>query len=399
MVFRTDNIKRKFKYKSTVSTPSSSSSQGPNRVSNVTTNKINRPVTTNQNSTQIRTNSLSGASLSLGGSRGGGDIPESITNKQEKSINSQPTGWDGIFSGFNTWKDDTFMSFADKNALREAEAAKLESNIITSKYPESTTPTNLKETASGTDFNSGTDLQGRQDAHEHRWKEFDTMHNNSMIQNSQPRPYTKGMEARGVSSNVSMGWNLESKPTGSTKASSISNIVQQQKNTNLHNNMVDQWQSKFLTNASRDSGAASTWLTDQTVKINSWEGSDRSKSVLKNDLNKRYDNLFKSDSAPFKSNKGNPSLGQGLSLAEKKEATRLAKESAAMNASYIYGPNTNYQMNPQGKPPQGPMQGTSPGPSQNKGSLMDGYNNLGKLGSLEYMFGSKNKDKPGNVSF
>ena len=206
-------------------------------------------------------------------------------------------------------------------------------------------------------------------------------------------------KAMGVSSNVSMGWNLESKPTGSTKAASVSNILQQQKNTNLHSGMVDQWQSEFLTNASRDSGAASTWLTDQTVKINSWEGSDRSKSVLKNDLNQRYDNLFKSDSAPFKSNKGNPSLGQGLSYAEKKEATRLAKESAAMNASYIYGPNTNYQMKPQGKAPQGPMQGTSPGPSQNKGSLMDGYNNLGKLGSLEYMFGSKNKDKPGNVSF
>ena len=389
MVFRTDNIKRKFKYKSTVSTPSSSS-HGPNRISNVTTHKINRPVTINQVATQTRTNSLSGASLSLGGSGNGQPyIPESITTKQEKPINSQPDFFGRIATGFNTWKDDTFMSFADKNAIREADAVKLESNIITSKYPESTTPTNLKETASGTDFNSGTDLQGRQDAHAA----------NLGIITSQPRSYTKGMEARGVSSNVSMGWNLESKPTGSTKASSISNIVQQQKNTNLHNDMVDQWQSEFLTNASRDSGAASTWLTDQTVKINSWEGSDRSKNVLKKDLNKRYDDLFKSDSAPFKSNKGNPSLGQGLSYAEKKEATRLAKESAAMNASYIYGPNTNYQMNPQGQPPQGPMPGISSVPSQNKGSLMDGYNNLGKLGSLEYMFGSKNKDKPGNVSF
>ena len=393
MVFRTDNIRKNFKYKSTVSTPSSSSSQGPNRVSNVITNKINRPVTTNQNSTQTRTNSLSGASLSLGGSGNGQPyIPESITNKVTKIDNNIPDAPMSTMADskqFDIFKPSTWFGppTNQKYNPNSAEAVQLQSNIITSKYPESTTPTNLKETASGTDFNSGTDLQGRQDAHAA----------NLGIITSQPRPYTKGMEARGVSSNVSMGWNLESKPTGSTKAASVSNILQQQKNTNLHSGMVDQWQSEFLTNASRDSGAASTWLTDQTVKINSWEGSDRSKSVLKNDLNKRYDNLFKSDSAPFKSNKGNPSLGQGLSYAEKKEATRLAKESAAMNASYIYGPNTNYQMKPQGKAPQGPMQGTSPGPSQNK--VLDGYNNLGKLGSLEYMFGSKNKDKPGNVSF
>ena len=125
----------------------------------------------------------------------------------------------------------------DEGADESADAAKLESNNnitsnnitsndITSNFPESRTTDMYKEAASGTDFNSGTDLFARQNAHE-------KLH--PSIVSGKPRPYVKGMEARGVSSNVSMGWNLESKPTGSTKASSISNIVQQQKNTNtLH---------------------------------------------------------------------------------------------------------------------------------------------------------------------
>lgn len=345
MVFRTDNIRKNFKYKSTVSTPSSSSSQGPNRVSNVITNKINRPVTINQVATQKHTNSLSGVSLSLGGS-GKPYIPESITTKQEKPINSQPTGWDGIVSGFNTWKDDTFTSFADKNEIIAADAAKLESNIITSKYPESTTPTNLKETASGTNFNSGTDLQGRQDAHAA----------NLGIITSQPRLYTKGMEARGVSSNVSMGWNLESKPTGSTKSNSISSNLQFQANTKVHSGMVDTWQKGFLTSSSRDKTSASHWLNAQLDKIDSMQGTDRNKNMFKKDLQGRYDGLFGSSNSPFQSQQtlkhNNISDGQ-LRLADRKEAKRL--QAVQARDGYFNSSSINNWMPSTVVPPQGPQ--------------------------------------------
>ena len=374
MVFRTDNIKRKFKYKSKVSNPSS---QQPNRVSNVSSNKIVRPDKVNQSVTQNRINSLASSSLSIGGGGGGDSIPylpDSIINKKET-----PGLLGSIVSNFNTWKDDTFMSYADKNELNAAAAVKEEQTLNSGTYRESSSPVGLKEKASGTDFKSGTDLQARQDAH--------APYLGSVT--SQPRPYKKGMEALGESSNISMGWNLESKRTGSTNAASIPDIVQQQKNTKIHTGMVDQWQSDFLTNASRDSGAASNWLTDQTVKIDSMKGSDKNKTMFKNDLNKRYDNLFRLDSAPFRPNTKNPQTGQGLTKVQKKEETRKAKEAAAYNASFIYGPGTNYKMNTEGKPPQGPQ----PGSSVSKPSLMDSYNNLGYMGNLEYVFGNKSKDK------
>ena len=372
MVFRTDNIKRKFKYKSKVSNPSS---QQPNRVSNVSSNKIVRPDKVNQSVTQNRINSLASSSLSIGGGGGGDSIPylpDSIINKKET-----PGLLGSITSGFNTWKDDTFMSYADKNELNAAAAVKEEQTLNSGTYNESSTPVGLKEKASGTDFKSGTDLQARQDAH--------APYLGSVT--SQPRPYKKGMEALGESSNISMGWNLESKRTGSTNAASIPDIVQQQKNTKIHTGMVDQWQSDFLTNASRDSGAASNWLTDQTVKIDSMKGSDKNKTMFKNDLNKRYDNLFRLDSAPFRPNTKNPQTGQGLTKVQKKEETRKAKKDAAYNASFIYGPETNYKMNTEGKPPQGPQPGSYQNPS------MDSYNNLGYMGNLEYVFGNKSKDK------
>ena len=385
MVFNRNRITRTFNNtpkSNNVSTPS----QGPNRISNVTTSKIDRPTNINSIiSENKRTNSLSGASLSVGGSGNGQSyIPESITTKQEKSINSQPTGWDGIVSGFNTWKDDTFMSFADKNEIREAAAAKLESNNITSNFPESRTPDMYKEAASGTDFNSGTDLQGRQDAHEPRWKEFDTLHNNSMIQNSQPRPYTKGMEARGISSNDSMVWNLPG-----TKQGSVSSNMQFQKNTKEHSGMVDAWQKNVLTNPSRDQASANTWLNQQLGKIDSMEGQDKNKQMFKKDLTARYDNLFNTRNAPFQSNNPAPVGQQGLTRDEKKALKAQAKKDEAQRALF--------SLSGQSGPPPQPTQSIQ-GPT----SLADEYSDLGNRGSISFTLGLKNnsnKSMDGYASF
>jgi hypothetical protein len=354
MVFRTDNIRKNFKYKSTVSTPSSSSSQGPNRVSNVITNKINRPVTINQVATQKHTNSLSGVSLSISG---GYDTNANRDDKfQPKDATSNvipdaPMSTMADSKQFDIFKPNTWFGPPKKYNPNSAEAVTsrklvLESNIITSKYPESTTPTNLKETASGTNFNSGTDLQGRQDAHAA----------NLGIITSQPRLYTKGMEARGVSSNVSMGWNLESKPTGSTKSNSISSNLQFQANTKVHSGMVDTWQKGFLTSSSRDKTSASHWLNAQLDKIDSMQGTDRNKNMFKKDLQGRYDGLFGSSNSPFQSQQtlkhNNISDGQ-LRLADRKEAKRL--QAVQARDGYFNSSSINNWMPSTVVPPQGPQ--------------------------------------------
>ena len=355
MVFNTSNIKRKFKYKSTVSAPSSQS-QGPNRVSNVITNKINRPVTTNKTSTQKRTNSLSGASLSIVGTGS-----HTIIDKKETSINSQPTGLDAIFQGFNTWKDDTFTSFADKNALREAEAVKLESNIPT---PNSDKQYPLYQGAPEK-VNTGSDGMVKHDG----YKNLNI--DNSMTDKTKPRKYVKGMEARGESSNVSMGWDFESKPTGSTKSNSITSNLQFQSNTKVHSGMVDTWQKGFLTSPSRDKTSANHWLNAQLGKIDSMQGTDRNKNMFKKDLQGRYDGLFGSSNSPFQSqqNLKHNNISDGkLRLADKKEAKRLQ----AIQASQSFD-SSSIQNQP---PPKKIKPNTSPIQSA---SLIDDYNNLGSI--------------------
>jgi hypothetical protein len=241
-----------------------------------------------------------------------------------------------------------------------------------------------KEAASGTDFNSGTDLQGRQDAHEPRWKEFDTLHNNSMIQNSQPRPYTKGMEARGISSNDSMVWNLPG-----TKQGSVSSNMQFQKNTKEHSGMVDAWQKNVLTNPSRDQASANTWLNQQLGKIDSMEGQDKNKQMFKKDLTARYDNLFNTRNAPFQSNNPAPVGQQGLTRDEKKALKAQAKKDEEQRALF--------SLSGQSGPPPQPTQSIQ-GPT----SLADEYSDLGNRGSISFTLGLKNnsnKSMDGYASF
>jgi len=375
MVFNRNRITRTFN-NTPKSNNVSTTSHGPNRISNITTSKIDRPTNINSIiSENKRTSSLSGASLSLGGSGNGKPyIPESITTKQEKPINSQPTGWDGIVSVFNTWKDDTFMSFAEKNAIRDAEAAKLESNNnitsnkitsndTTSNFPESRTTDMYKEAASGTDFNSGTDLFARQNAHE-------KLH--PSIVSGKPRPYVKGMEARGISSNDSMVWNLPG-----TKQGSVVSNMQFQNNTKKHSGMVDEWQKGFLTNPSRDQASANTWLNKQLGTIDSMEGQDKNKQMFKKDLTARYDNLFNTRNAPFQSNNPAPVGQQGLTRDEKKALKAQAKKDEAQRALF--------SLSGQSGPPPQPTQSIQ-GPT----SLADEYSDLGNRGSISFTLGLKN---------
>ena len=367
MVFNRNRITRTFN-NTPKSNNVSTTSHGPNRISNITTSKIDRPTNINSIiSENKRTSSLSGASLSLGGSGNGQPyIPESITNKVTKIDNNIPDAPMSTMADskqFDLFKPSTWFGppTNQKYNPNSAEAVKLQSNIIASKYPESTTPTNLKETASGTDFNSGTDLQGRQDAHAA----------NLGIITSQPRSYTKGMEARGVSSTISMGWNLESKQTGSTRSDSIPSNLQFQANTKVHSGMVDTWQKGFLTSASRDKTSASHWLNAQLGKIDSMQGTDKNKNMFKKDLQGRYDGLFGSSNSPFQSpqNLKHNNISDGkLRLADKKEAKRLQ----AVQASQYFD-SSSIQNQP---PPKKIKPNTSPIQSV---SLIDDYNNLGSI--------------------
>ena len=361
MVFRTDNIKRKFKYKSKVSNPSS---QQPNRVSNVSSNKIVRPDKVNQSVTQNRINSLASSSLSVGG---GGDsipyLPDSIINKKET-----PGLLGSIVSNFNTWKDDTFMSYADKNELNAAAAVKEEQTLNSGTYRESSSPVGLKEKASGTDFMSGTDLQGRQDAHAA----------NSITQTSQPRPYKKGMEALGISSNDSMVWNLPG-----TKQDSATSNLQFQNNSRTHSGMIDEWQKDVLTNPSRDQTAANTWLNTQLGTIDAMEGKDKNKQMFKKDLTARYDNLFNTKNAPFQSNNPAPVGQQGLTRDEKKALKIQAKKDEEQRALFT--------LSGQSGPPPQPTQ-----PTQGPTNLIGDYNDLGKVnqgGTIGFMMGLGKKNK------
>ena len=371
MVFNRNRITRTFN-----NTPKSNNvSIGPNRVSNISSNKIVRPDKVNQSVTQNRINSLANSSLSIGGGGGGDSIPylpESTTDKKETPINSQPTGlgslFGGIASGFNTWKDDTFMSFADKHALNEAAAVKEEQTLNSGTYRESSSPVGLKEKASGTDFMSGTDLQGRQDAHAA----------NSITQTSQPRPYKKGMEALGISSNDSMVWNLPG-----TKQDSATSNLQFQNNSRTHSGMIDEWQKDVLTNPSRDQTAANTWLNTQLGTIDAMEGKDKNKQMFKKDLTARYDNLFNTKNAPFQSNNPAPVGQQGLTRDEKKALKIQAKKDEEQRALFT--------LSGQSGPPPQPTQ-----PTQGPTNLIGDYNDLGKVnqgGTIGFMMGLGKKNK------
>tara|TARA_B110000263_G_scaffold44051_1_gene35967 strand:+ start:171 stop:1367 length:1197 start_codon:yes stop_codon:yes gene_type:complete len=398
MVFNRNRITRTFN-----NTPKSNNvtttSQGPNRISNVTTSKIDRPTNINSIiSENKRTNSLSNSSLSIsGGGNGQSNITEPITNKEEQSINSRhkldgPLGKTDVGDGrwldqalidlpsnINNWWENATMPTKEKHKLNAAEGElnNITPNNTTSNFPESRTTDMYKEAASGTDFNSGTDLFARQNAHE-------KLH--PSIVSGKPRPYVKGgtMKALGISSNDSMVWNLPG-----TKQGSVASNMQFQKNTKEHSGMVDAWQKNVLTNPSRDQASANTWLNQQLGKIDSMEGQDKNKQMFKKDLTARYDNLFNTRNAPFQSNNPAPVGQQGLTRDEKKALKAQAKKDEAQRALF--------SLSGQSGPPPQPTQSIQ-GPT----SLADEYSDLGNRGSISFTLGLKNnsnKSMDGYASF
>lgn len=153
------------------------------------------------------------------------------------------------------------------------------------------------------------------------------------------KQYIPGVtKAKGISSNVSMGFS-----SPGTKAMSLKESFNFQSNTKTHTGMVKEWQVDFLKNPSRDQSGASNWLNTQLGQIDSMEGTNKNKSMFKKDLQNRYDGLFMNNNAPFQSPntlRHNKQIENGMTKAEqKKEAKKLQAIQAmgTFNSSEIQG--------------------------------------------------------------
>lgn len=148
-------------------------------------------------------------------------------------------------------------------------------------------------------------------------------------------------KAMGISSNESMVFNIPgTKPN-------ISQNMQFQSNTKVHSGMVKDWQTGFLTNASRgDQAEANTWLNKQLGTIDKMEGQDKNKTMFKKDLTARFDNLYNSRSAPFGENSSTAYRVSGSTGDERRENKRINKESEALRVSELAGWDYKSVQNP-----------------------------------------------------
>lgn len=120
---------------------------------------------------------------------------------------------------------------------------------------------------------------------------------------------------------------------------------QKQTNETKYNEMVGGWQSDHLKNPNRDQASSYAWLQAQEKKIDSWGGTAKNTKGYKDDLFKRYSNLYTSDNSPFNSKKNevkelqkqrlNPIIPNTNSYSEKTARTAAAKKAAAQSANKL----------------------------------------------------------------
>ena len=342
MVFRTDQIRRDFKYKSTTNTTPTPTTPTP------TTPTPTTPTPTTPTPTTPTTQSNDLGSLGYGPSYG-----PKTTNQPNWSLSNLFN-----FSGSDDkrYKLDKAASavedkyYSDQGATSAPGGTYL--NEDGSGINVGTTPKEIVMDKAAADakagiwngdsylgapakMNVGSDGLVKHDG----YKNLDI--NNIMVDKSQPRPYVKGMEAKGISSNDSMVWHLPG-----TKQGSAASNTQFQKNKKEHIGMVDVWQKGFLTSSSRDQTSASHWLNQQLGKIDSMEGQDKNKQMFKKDLTARYDNLFNSRNAPFGENSSTAYRVSGSTGDERRENKRINKESEALRVSELAGWDYKSVQNP-----------------------------------------------------
>tara|TARA_B110000467_G_C18294387_1_gene466921 strand:- start:133 stop:1533 length:1401 start_codon:yes stop_codon:yes gene_type:complete len=184
-------------------------------------------------------------------------------------------------------------------------------------------------------------------------------------------------KAKGISSNVSMGF-----ASPGTKAGSLADSFNFQSNTKVHSGMVKEWQAGYLTNshASKDQVGASNWLNIQLGKIDSMEGTNRNKQMFKKDLQGRYDGLYMNKNAPFQSPqtlRHNKQLENGLTKAEQKVEAKRQQEIYALNSFNSSSIQGNFMQPPPVIEPK-----VIPKPDTKKvttTNVIDEYSNLGSI--------------------